>query len=342
MTLLGLANIRSDKMTDDILVAIEASASELGIATKRISRPDEETSVDTLLMVGDPGSYAALLEVPPAARRIAWFGEPLPRLASAESPLARKATRWAETRRWGLLGLRLAARVAGPITRVAIPGPLGIWRQNAAIAREQANNLALARWCARRVDRIVVTSRDRGRVLAMNGVAAQVVPFGYHRATWGVLMAPNVGHRDIGVSIIGSGLGSRRLRRARVLARLLPELERLGSVAHLEGLWGDERAAILRRSRIVLDIQRVPGNFAGLRFLLALSAGAVIATEPVDDPYPFEPLVDHVSASADSLVAAIADLLSDEPRRCRLATAGQSRLANELSMPRALARVLAA
>ena len=126
-----------------------------------------------------------------------------------------------------------------------------------------------------------------------------------------------------------------------ILARLRPELERLAQIAELEGVWGHERAAILRRSRIVLDIQRVPGNFAGLRFLLALSAGAVVATEPVDDPYPFEPLIDHISATADSLVAAIADLLSDEPRRCRLATTGQARLANELSMPRALARVLA-
>ena len=337
MTLLGLAHDHDDRLTDGILVAIEASAAELGIQTTRISRPDEEKSVDILLMVGYPRSYATFLEAPRSAHRIAWFGEPLPRLASTASSLARNGACSTQARKWGL---RAAARIAGPVTRVAIPGPLGVWRQNAAIAHEQSDNLAQAQWCARRVDRIVVTSRDRGQVLALSGVDAQVVPFGYHPVTWGALTPPNVGPRDIGVAIIGSGLGSRRLRRARVLARLRPQLERLAPVAELEGIWGDDRSATLRRSRVVLDIQRVPGNFAGLRFLLALSAGAVVATEPVDDPYPFEPLVDHVSAPADSLVPAIAMLLSDEGHRCRLASTGQARLANELSMPRALARVL--
>ena len=212
MTLLGLAHDHDERITDGILEAIEASASELGIATKRISRPDEEKSVDILLLVGYPGSYTTFLEAPPSARRIAWFGESLPRLPSAGPSLARNGARWADAGRWGL---RAAARIAGPVKRSTLPGPLGVWLQTAAIAHERAVNLDQARSCARRVDQIVVTSRDRGRVLALNGVDAQVVPFGYHPVTWGALTAPNVGPRDIGVCIIGNGLGSRRFRRAR-------------------------------------------------------------------------------------------------------------------------------
>jgi hypothetical protein len=135
-------------------------------------------------------------------------------------------------------------------------------------------------------------------------------------------------------------LGARHLRRGRLFEDLLPALKALGPVAILDGVWGPERDAILGRSRTVVDIHRVPGNFTGLRFLTAFAAGAVLVTEPLDDPYPFVAGRDHIEAPADRLVDEVAALLDDEPARRTMAAVAQERLRGELSMRAILERVL--
>ncbi len=333
MTVLGLADAGRDPLTDRILDGIRAAAAELGHEARLVSAPSGETSVDVLITVGAPRSYAAFLDPPRRTRRVAWFGEPLPRPGGARQPTVGplRARRSA---------LGAARAIAAPITRLDLPGPIGRWRENAGFAHEQLTNLEDAIWCASRVNRIVVTSRDRGSVLREHGLEPEVVPFGYHPATYGPLVAPG-GDRDIAVAVIGSGLGLSRLRRGRILRKLAPGLRKFGRIEFLEGVWGAERKALLRRTRCLLDISRIPGNFVGLRFLLALSAGAVPVTEPLDDPHPFRPGVDHTVAPVDGLVEAIAGLLADEPSRQGMVCAGQELLRTDLSMRHSLERVLA-
>ena len=74
--------------------------------------------------------------------------------------------------------------------------------------------------------------------------------------------------------------------------------------------------------------------------VLALAAGAVVVSEPMADPFPFVPGVHFVEAPADGLLAAARDLIADEPRRRRIASAGQSLLAGDLAMAASLKRVL--
>ena len=323
-------------MTDALLEAIAGCGSELGIATCPVGSATDEAAVDITLYVGLPLWYANLLSAPRRSRRIAWFGEMLPR------PAARGGADTQLTRGLAALGVRVARPILGPLTRGPLPGPLALWREEVASANARLVNLGHALWSAEMVDHVVVTSRDRGRVLGDHGVDAKVVPFGYHEAEAGPLVAPDVDERDIAVTVIGRGLRMRSSRRARILARLLPAIERLGPVVLADGVWGTERDAILRRTRIVLDVQNAAGNFGGLRFLTALAAGAVLVTETVDDPFPFEPGVDHVEAPVDGLAAAIAALLDDEPRRLAMVAAGQARLVGDLAMRCSLERVLAA
>ena len=336
---LGLARGGPDPLTDSLLEAIALAADSLDVRCEWLRRSEDEPEFDAVLLVGAPRSYAWLLDSPQASTRISWFGEPLPRQPKAN---ARFRSRPGMGSCGGTSGtiLRVARRVAGPLKRVSPPGRLGAWRETAAIEHERVDNLAMAAWCRDRGARIVVTSRDRGASLAAAGIPATVVPFGYHPRHAGPLTPPD-SPRDIEVVVVGTGLNSTRLRRGRILARLRPGLRRLGQVVEIDGRWGNERDAILRRARVVLDIQRVPGNFTGLRWLLASAAGSVYVGEPMDDPAPLRVGVDHVEAPTDSLIAAAARLLEDEPRRRSIADESQLLLRGDLAMQRSLERVLA-
>lgn len=90
-----------------------------------------------------------------------------------------------------------------------------------------------------------------------------------------------------------------------------------------------------------LNVQRIAGNFIGVRLVLALAAGAAVVTEPMADPFPFVPGVHYVEAPPENLVDEARSLLADERRRRRIVEAGQELLAGELAMTRSLTRVLA-
>lgn len=336
MTVLGLARAGPYPVIDGLLEAIALSALELGMTSRRVFEATDEASVDVMLYVGDPRSYRGFLPAYRSSRRIAWFGEMLPRSGVGDTRTTRVAKGPAAA------GLPIARAILGPLTRRALPAPLAIWREELAIATARFANLDHARWCAGLVDRVVVTSRDRGQILGDHGLETRVVPFGYHPSEAGVIVAPGIGERDIAVAVVGNGLTVGPGRRARILAGLVPAIERLGPVVLVEGAWGPARDAILHRTRIVLDVQNAAGNFGGLRFLTTLAAGAVLVTDKIDDPFPFEAGVDHIEAPVDGLVAAIAALLDDEPRRRSIVEAGQARLLGDLSMRCSLERVLAA
>lgn len=338
MTDVGLAWAGPDPLTDSLFASIEGAAAELGITVRAIASPADEGLVDVLLIVGYPRSYAAFLDAPRIARRVAWFGEPLPRNSEGNAEPSRRLRPVVAT------SLGLLKRGLGPLTKSALPGVAGRLREAAAIAEERAANLADAIRCSKQVDRVVVTSRDRAGILRAHGIDPTVVPFGYHRAGAGPLVAPDGSERDVAVAVIGSGIHERRLRRGRVVARIGPRLRSMGigSVVNLEGVWGAERNAILSRTKVVLDIQRIPGNFTGLRFLTSMAAGAVLVAEPIDDPHPFVPGVDHLEASEEELAEVIASVVSDDECRLAIANAGQARLTADLTMRASLERVLAA
>jgi hypothetical protein len=190
-----------------------------------------------------------------------------------------------------------------------------------------------ARFC----DELVVTNRVAAATLARRGLSASVVPWGYSAAMAGEILPPAMGDRDLAIVALGRTDAWVAWRR-RELARLVASEPQL-TVA--ENVWGPERNALLRRSRVVLNIQRVQGNFVGLRLLLALAAGAIVVTEPMTDPYPFVPGIHYVEAPLDRLLDETRALLADEKRRRRIAEAGQALFSDELTMVNSLRRVLA-
>jgi hypothetical protein len=138
-------------------------------------------------------------------------------------------------------------------------------------------------------------------------------------------------------------LGSRagHTRRARQVDGLLRG-ETGRDLTIVQGVWGSERAALLRRTRVVVDVHRIPGNFVGLRLLLTLAAGAALVTEPMTDPWPFVPGIHFLEAPMSDLLDVARHLADDEGERTRLIEAGQTLLRDSLTMQVSLERVLAA
>jgi hypothetical protein len=197
-------------------------------------------------------------------------------------------------------------------------------------SRRQIPNLAGV------AERLVVTSRDVQAVLSAQGVDARAIPFGYEQAVHGAL-APASADRELDLVSLASHEHLIAPRRAEKIAALLASEPRLRMAEHV---WGEERNLLLRRARVVVNVQRVEGTFIGLRLVLALAAGAVVVTEPMADPHPFVAGVHFVEAPLERLLPEARGLLADEARRQEIVAAGQELLAGELSMTRCLQRVL--
>ena len=221
-----------------------------------------------------------------------------------------------------------------------LPRPLARARTAALIERQRAANLREVERLARTVDRLVVTSRDRRAALLEYGLSAEVVPYGYSAAVAGQITPPDRGSRDLAFVSLGtpnSPPAGRRSVVERWVERLPAEEPRLTVLA---GVWGQERGDLLRRSRVVVSVARIPGEFSGVRLVLAIAAGAVVVSEPMTDPFPFVAGVHFVEAPLEGLLDAARELHADEPRRRRIAEAGQALLMGELSMARCLGRAL--
>ena len=138
-------------------------------------------------------------------------------------------------------------------------------------------------------------------------------------------------------------LGSRASHTRR--ARRVDELRRAEAGSGLrivEGVWGAERDALLRRTCVLVDVHRIPGNFIGLRLLLSLAAGAALVTEPMTDPWPFIPGVHYLEAPGPDLLQVASELAADPVRRSALVDAGQALLRDQLTMRASLEGVLRA
>jgi len=184
---------------------------------------------------------------------------------------------------------------------------------------------------------LVVTSRDRATALAGWGLAVRVVPFGYHPLHAGPLTPAQAGSRDVPLLLLGSRAG--HTRRAASVHRLRAARAEHGLRVE-ESSWGAERAVLLRRTRVMLDVHSVPGNFVGLRLLLSLAAGVALVTEPMTDPWPFVPGVHFIEAPLEGLLDEGIRLAADAPARAKLVDAGQALLRDELTMRASLERVL--
>ena len=204
-------------------------------------------------------------------------------------------------------------------------------------ATDPYTNISRIRWLARRglPDCLVVSGRARQAFLAEQGIVAHWVPPGYspeHGRDLGI-------ERDIDVLFLGT-LDVKRRRRA------LKRLEEAGLKITSEGswydsrAWGESRTRLLNRAKILLDVQRRPGELSGLRLILALANKCLAVSEPIYDPAPFIPGKHFVTAIPEEMPQVIGHYLGHPDERHRIVDAGHRFVTEELTLSRAVIRIL--
>jgi hypothetical protein len=185
-------------------------------------------------------------------------------------------------------------------------------------------------------DLLVVTNEAAREKLAEHGIQAHVVPLGVARSDYDDLGL----ERDIDVLFIGA---LDVPRRKRVLGRLRREgigVQAYGSWSEPQ-LWGAERTKLLNRARVTLNLSRFPGQFSGLRFVLAMANGALVLSEPVYRPAPFVPSEHYLSTTVEDMPTVIGRVLEQQDERVGIAESARRFVLEQLTARRMFERIAA-
>lgn len=184
------------------------------------------------------------------------------------------------------------------------------------------------------LDLCVVSARSRQTFLAEKGIPSAFVPLGFHEAMGRRLDLV----RDIDVLFIGT-LDDPRHRKALKFLRLNGvSVEALGSWKDAQ-MWGESRTHLINRAKIFLNIQRHPGQFSGYRMMLGMGNGSMVLSEPVHDPFPYEPGVHYISSTLQDMPVTIQKYLADDAARSAIVEAGFNLATGALRMENSVLEV---
>lgn len=184
-------------------------------------------------------------------------------------------------------------------------------------------------------DVLVVSSRGRQAYLASQGIPSHFVPLGYHPAKHGEDRGLE---RDIDVLFLGQMLR----RRKKLIRRLVASgVAVRGEGSWFKGpTWGEGRTVTLNRTKILLNLSRFAGEFAGLRLILGMANGAMVVSEPIRLPEPFIPGTHYIEAPVEQMPVVLRHYLDHPDQRRQIAAQGRQFVTHELTLQRSVQRIL--
>jgi hypothetical protein len=292
--------------------------------------------LDVLLIHGPQGSplnLALQLEALPAAGRpklAFWHTEQFwnPTLPSGPAKLVCDLRSGLE---------RFAYRRQGP----AIWQPRNPWRRltQRALRLRYFGDL---RWLQRTglLTVVAATSRWMASFLNARGVRASLAYFGAD-PSWGEDLGLE---RDIDVLWLGKIATDRR---GALLRQIRAELDRRGvKLVVVDGVehpyvFGKERTILLNRTKVVLNVLRMPWDNHSIRFYLAAPNCALVVSEPTLPHLPYEDGVHVVYAPLPRLPDVIAHYCRNEGERRQIVDEMRRYTLAELTLEKGLVQVLA-
>lgn len=183
------------------------------------------------------------------------------------------------------------------------------------------------------LDQVAASLPTRLEFLRRRGIPVTELRLGFHPAMGceadgkdGRLDNP----RDYDVVFLGA---LRHTRRPRLLRMLRKEWKRRGIrfLAIDRHCFGQQRSHLLSRAKIVLNLNTVPWDMPGFRFLTAVGCGTLVVSEPIRDPTPFRPGEHYVEAAIPQLPDVVEHFLRDEAAREGIVAAARRFLETEHS-----------
>lgn len=185
-------------------------------------------------------------------------------------------------------------------------------------------------------DLLLAPTLDRREFLVERGISAHWVPIGYDPSRGCDLSLC----RDIGVLFLGTLNIPRRKRMLDYLRRRGVSLLVMGSPSD-PACWGENRTRLLNRTKILLNLARSPGQLPDTRLILGMANKALVISEPIYNPAPYEPGKHYVSAALEEMPGIIAYYLTHESERERIANEGHRFVTQEVTLARSVSRILA-
>jgi len=337
----SVAIIASSRMRDEFPLAVSAELAKCGV-TSRVYKDGEycPDDADCILLMGSLGSLRKIAKLLAAGASwrppvFVWVSEPLPPV---------ELTSWAEN-----IGVALSSTsgakalihlLTWPVFHLISRFGLGKYSGksiNAGAVRFAIANLAwLRRGCSQGwITGVGASTFQKHLFLRDRGFASTFMPVGQD-ALFG---EDQKIERDIDVLFIGrTNLKSRRDK----VQSLAQALQARGASVEIrtKNTYGDQRTALVNRSRIVLHIHKYPWDTPWMRWNLAIANGALVASEPLSVAHPLVPGDHYISAPAGELPDAIMGLLADEPRRLEMVRDCREILEGEMSLNASIVTLL--
>ena len=280
----------------------------------QVDEDELDLDVDVVVLLRNARWYRRacrrLLAAPPDTRPlvVVWHREPLPPPRAANLPRP-----WLDHRELAKILLR-DRRTSDPYS-------------NAAYLRRLARGGL--------PDLLIASTRARQEYLLERGFSAHWVPLGWARGAERDFDL----QRDLNALFIGSLKPVRRRRKIRELRCRGLELVAVGDW-NSDTYWGENRARLLSRVNVMVNVSRYPGDLADSRFLLGMAHGALVVSEPVYRPEPFVPGRHFVSASLEEMPSVVERYVREGGERGRIVEAGRRLALEELTVEASVDRVL--
>jgi hypothetical protein len=184
-------------------------------------------------------------------------------------------------------------------------------------------------------DLLLAPTLDRCEFLVERGLSAHWVPLGYDPSRGCDLGLC----RDVEVLFLGTLNIPRRKRMLEHLRRRGVNLLVMGSPSD-PTCWGENRSRLLNRTKIFLNIARSPGQLPDTRLILGMANKALVISEPIYTPAPYEPGKHYVSAALAEMPEVIAYYLAHESERERIASEGHRFVTQEMTLARSVSHIL--
>ena len=284
-------------------------------AKDRTDGPVTESTEDIILLIGNANAYPRtcrdLAQLPQERRpfTVLWHTEPLP--PPKESGIRPK-----------LPTIRESAKIV-------------LHDQRATDIRTNARRI-LALHRSEIPDLLLVSTQGRVDFLAEQGIRSHRIPVGYSPDIHGHFTGT---HKDIDTLFLGDLQIPRRRRLLRRLNRTGLNIIARGSWTD-PSYWGECRSALLNRTKIMLNIQRYPGELSGIRLILGMAAKALVISEPMYKPVPYIEGVHYISTPIEKMSESIRYYLAHQVERERIAEAGHQLITSDVTHKQSMHRML--